>query len=310
MPGLVQAGQETARDTAEFKSKFYDQNEQCFRCHGNSKYTYYNKVSDNEVAAMMCDNRVIRRDEFYVANHKSFACTDCHAAEYDTFPHPGELRMENPFNCIDCHGYDEEYAMYHFEEIEKEFQQSTHYNVNGDAFTCWKCHNPHTYKINIRNSQNITQAIAYDNHLCLNCHSDFERFQLLTSKKEINLLQKHEWLPNQGLHFSQVRCIECHARPNDSLFVAHLIMPKEKSVKRCVECHSQNSLLMSSLYKYQAKESRTQAGFLNAIILNNAFVIGANRNIVLNRISIVTFFVTLGLLLIHLAFRITSKSKD
>ena len=57
---------------------------------------------------------------------------------------------------------------------------------------------------------------------------------------------------------------------------------------------------MSSLYKYQAKENRTQAGFLNAIILNNAFVIGANRNIVLNKISIVTFFAMMGLLLIHL----------
>ena len=38
---------------------------------------------------MMCDNRVIQREEFYASNHKSFACTDCHAAEYDSFPHPG-----------------------------------------------------------------------------------------------------------------------------------------------------------------------------------------------------------------------------
>jgi len=306
--GLVQAAQEEA-DTTEFKSAFFDQNEKCFRCHGSTKYTYHNPVSDNEIAAMMCDNRVIHRDEFYISNHKTFACVDCHAAEYDTFPHPGELRMETPYNCIDCHGYDENYAMYQFEEIEKEFQQSTHYNTDGDAFTCWKCHNPHTYKINIRNAQNITQAIAYDNQFCLNCHSDFERLQLLTDKEEIDLLQKHEWLPNQGLHFSQVRCIECHARPNDSLMVAHLIMPKEKSVKRCVECHSQNSLLMSSLYKYQAKENRTQAGFMNAVILNNAFVIGANRNILLNRISMIVFFVTMGLLLVHLVFRIKSKPK-
>jgi len=300
MSGFFLAGQEPAGDKTEAKSQFFDQNEKCFRCHGSSKYTYYNKVNDKEVTAMMCDNRVMRRDEFYAANHKSFACFDCHAAEYDTFPHPGELRMENPYNCIDCHGNDEQYTKYQFEEIEKEFQQSTHYTANGDAFNCWKCHNPHSYKINIRNSENITRAISYDNHICLNCHSVFERFQLLTDRKEINLLQKHEWLPNQALHFSQVRCIECHARLNDSLLVAHRIMPKDKAVKRCVECHSQNSLLMSSLYKYQAKENRTQAGFLNAIILNNAFVIGANRNILLNKISIVVFSITLGLILIHL----------
>jgi hypothetical protein len=87
-------------------------------------------------------------------------------------------------------------------------------------------------------------------------------------------------------------------------------MPKEKAVKRCVECHSQNSLLMSSLYKYQAKENKTQAGFLNAIILNNAFVIGANRNIVLNRVSVIVFLCTMGLLLIHLALRMKYKKNN
>jgi|WetSurMetagenome_2_1015567.scaffolds.fasta_scaffold27771_3 predicted CXXCH cytochrome family protein len=308
LTGSVQAGQEATGDTTGKKSRFYEQNEKCFRCHGNSKYTYFNKVSNKQVTAMMCDNRVILRNEFYTANHKSFACTDCHAAEYDSFPHPGTLRMESQYICIDCHGNDEKYAKYHFEEIEKEFQQSTHYTANADAFTCWKCHNPHTYKISIRNSNNITKSIAYDNQICLNCHSDFERFQLLTNRKEINLLQKHEWLPNQALHFSQVRCIECHARLNDSLLVSHRIMPKEKAVKRCVECHSQNSLLMSSLYKYQAKKNRTQAGFLNSIILNNAFVIGANRNILLNRISIVVFLVTIGFLIIHhILYRINKK---
>jgi len=297
-------------DTAFTKSAFYDQNEQCFRCHGNSKYTYFNPVSEKDVSATMCENRVIHRNEFYTANHRSFACVDCHAAEYDTFPHPGQLRMEAPYNCIDCHGYDEQYAQYHFEEIEEEFQQSTHYTANGDAFTCWKCHNPHTYRINIRNSTSMQQSIAYDNQICLNCHSDFERFQLLSDREEINLIQKHEWLPNQGLHFSQVRCIECHARLNDSLMVAHRIMPKDKSVKRCVECHSQNSLLMSSLYKFQAKESRSDAGFLNSIILNDAFVIGANRNIILNRISLIVFFASLGLMLMHLLLRMIFKRND
>jgi hypothetical protein len=306
---VIGAGQDTTIRKL-VTAQFFDQNEKCFKCHGSSKYTYYNKLSNMEVAAMMCDNRVILRNEFYTANHKGFACTDCHAAEYDSFPHPGRLRMESQFNCIDCHGNDEKYAKYKFEKIEKEFQQSVHFTANSEAFTCWKCHSPHSYKINIRDTKNISRSIAYDNQICLNCHSDFERFQLLTSRKEINLIQKHEWLPNQALHFSQVRCIECHARPNDSLLVAHRIMPKDKAVKRCVECHSQNSLLMVSLYKYQSKENRTQAGFLNAIILNNAFVIGANRNIVLNKTSSIAFFATLGLLLLHLIFRMNYRNND
>jgi hypothetical protein len=304
----AQADQVSEGDTIGKKSVFYDQNEKCLRCHGSTKYTYLNKVTNMEVAAMMCDNRVVNRKEFYTANHRSFACTDCHATEYDSFPHPGQLRMESQYACIDCHGNDEKFAKFKFEEIEKEFQQSVHYTANSEAFTCWKCHNPHSYRINIRDSKNIEQSIAYDNQICLHCHSDFERFQLLTERKEINLIEKHEWLPNQALHFSQVRCIECHARPNDSLLVSHRIMPKDKAVKRCVECHSQNSLLMSSLYKYQTKENRTQAGFLNATILNNAFVIGANRNIMLNRTSLVIFTIMIGVMLVHFVlYRITKK---
>jgi hypothetical protein len=304
----IQAQQVASGEKNLMKAQFFLQNEKCLGCHGSSKYTYYNQVSKKEVTAMMCDNRVIDRDLFYNANHKGFACTDCHATEYETFPHSGELRMEEKNVCLDCHGNDEKFAKYQFEKIEKEFQQSVHYKANSDEFTCWKCHNPHTYKINIRDSKNISQSIAYDNQICLNCHSNFERFQLLTNRKEINLIEKHEWLPNQALHFSQVRCIECHARPNDSLLVAHRILPKEKAVKRCVECHSQNSLLMSSLYKYRIKENRTQAGFLNAIILNNAFVIGANRNVMLNRISIIIFIIMMGLMLIHFVlYRINKK---
>jgi len=306
--GLVRAAG-TSDSTGTYKSEFFDQNERCFKCHGGLKYSYFNPTTEKTVTAQMCDNRVIHREDFYISNHKSFACVDCHSAEYDTFPHPGSARMEEKFNCLDCHGYDEKYAKFNFEKIDEEFQQSVHFMANSEEFTCWKCHNPHTYKINIRNSKNIGQSIAYDNQICLNCHSNFDKFQLLTDRKEINLIEKHEWLPNQSLHFSQVRCIECHARHNDTLMVAHRIMPKEMAVKRCVECHSQNSLLMSSLYKFQAKENRTQAGFLNAIILNNAFVIGANRNIVLNRISVVLFGIAVVFLLGHLTARILFRKK-
>jgi hypothetical protein len=304
--GLIYA-QDPLEGKAEAAPAFYDQNETCLRCHGNIKYTYINADNGKEVTALMCDNRLVNRDDFYAANHKNLACTDCHSAEYDSFPHPGRLRMEYIYNCTDCHGFDQQYANYHFADIEMEFKQSIHYTANVDAFTCWKCHNPHTYKSTYRNSENIRESVAYDNHICLNCHSDFDQFQLLTSRNEIDIIQEHDWLPKQRLHFSQVRCIECHTRPNDSLLVAHMVVPKDNAVKRCVECHSENSLLVSSLYKYQAKENRTRAGFLNASILNEAFVIGANRNVFLNKVSIIFFFITIGLILIHLVLRMKFK---
>lgn len=211
--------------------------------------------------------------------------------------------MEQKLNCIDCHGGDEKYAQFHFEEIDSEYVKSTHYKLEEDGFSCWKCHNPHTYKINIRNSENIKGTILYDNNICLNCHANFDRFQLLTDRKEINLMKTHDWLPNQAVHFQNVRCIECHTRVNDSILVSHYIRPKAQAVRLCNECHSQNSLLMSTLYKFKSKEIRKNNGFFNGVIMNESYVIGANRNSYLNAFSLIIFFGILLVMAVHIYFR-------
>ena len=295
-----------SKDTVAFVSPFEEDNQRCFKCHGQAKYQYTNESLGKEVRALMCSERIIKKDEFYRSNHKSFSCTDCHSADYVKFPHPGELRMENKMNCIDCHSGDE---TYHFEEISSEYQKSTHFKLEEEGFSCWKCHNPHTYKISKRNRENLKETIRYDNDICLNCHSDFNRFQLLTDRAEINLIQKHDWLPNQAAHMASVRCIECHAQLNDTLPVAHLIKPKTEAVKRCNECHSQNSMLMASLYKFESKEQRKD-GFFNGIILNQSYVIGANRNEYLNLFSILIFAAVMGFICIHVYFRIRKKNNN
>jgi len=293
-------------DTASYISPFFDDNERCFRCHGQEKYEYANESLGRQVNALMCSDRIMDRNEFYGSNHRSFSCTDCHSTEYVNFPHPGELRMELKYNCLDCHGGDETFSSFSFEEIEADYRQSTHFKLEEEGFTCWKCHDPHSYKINIRDSKNLKETILYDNTICLNCHSDFSRFQLLTAREEINILEKHEWLPNQASHFSSVRCIECHTRINDSILVSHLILPKEEAVRRCNECHSKNSLLMASLYKFQSREQRSD-GFLNGIMLNESYVIGANRNVYLNSISIALFAVVSLIMIVHIVFRLIRK---
>lgn len=309
MESLASAGVFPLQDSV-FVSPFAQDNERCFRCHGQEKYTYRNENLGKDITDLMCSNRIVKRDEFYRSNHKSFNCIDCHSADYVNFPHPGQLRMEEKFNCIDCHGGDEKYASFHFEEIEAEYQQSVHYlKMQNEGFTCWKCHDPHTYKISVRNDGNLKSTIAYDNAICLSCHSDFNRFQLLTEKAEINIIEKHDWLPNQKAHFSSVRCIECHTKLNDSIPVAHLLLPKEQAVKRCNECHSKNSLLMASLYKFESKEKRKD-GFLNGIILNESYVIGANRNQYLNILSLVVAAGVIGIILIHIIFRIRKNNKN
>jgi len=286
---------------------FVDDNELCFKCHSELKYELTDEFTERTVHRNICVDYVIQREDFYTSNHKSFACLDCHSYDFEQFPHPLEPRLEEPYYCIDCHGYDEDYAQYHFEEILEEYEQSVHYKANPDEFSCWKCH-PHSYHISIRNTENLSETIIYDNAICLSCHADFNQFSLLTEREEINVIQTHDWLPNQSLHFKNVRCIECHTQINDSILVAHLVLPKEQAVRRCVECHSSNSILMATLYKFQTREARSELGYLNAVVMNDAYVIGANRNYWLNVISAALFGLTFLAILIHLFFRIRTKA--
>jgi predicted CXXCH cytochrome family protein len=305
---LFKTVDEPVQDTSKFVSKFEADNDRCFKCHGQERYEYANATLGKQVKAIMCSERIVHKKEFYSSNHKSFSCTDCHSDEYVKFPHSGELRMEQKYNCIDCHGGDEKFAKYHFEEIEAEYQKSTHFKMEEDGFSCWKCHDPHTYKISVRNNTNLKETIAYDNAICLNCHSDYSNFQLLSDKAEIDIIQKHEWLPNQASHFANVRCIECHTAINNNIPVSHLIKPKAEAVRLCNECHSKNSILMASLYKFESKEQRRD-GFVNGIILNASYVIGANRNEYLNHISLIIFIGVIGVIVVHILFRIRKKAK-
>jgi len=296
------------QDTTLFVSKFDSLNNRCFKCHGQERYEYTNESLGKLVRDNMCSDRVVHKSEFYSSNHRSFSCTDCHSDEYAKFPHAGELRMGQMYNCIDCHGGDAKFAKYHFEEIDSEYRQSIHFKMEDQGFTCWKCHNPHTYKITVRNSTNLKTTIEYDNAICLNCHSDYSRFQLVSDKAEINIIQKHDWLPNQASHFANVRCIECHTKINNDIPVSHLILPKDQAVRRCNECHSKNSILMASLYKFESKVQRRD-GFFNGIILNTSYIIGANRNEYLNMLSLIIFVIVIGIIVVHVAFRIRNKSK-
>ena len=283
-------------------------NNRCLKCHSNPVYEVMSMDSSVTLKRKMCSNLVITPERYYKSVHKVFKCTDCHSADYDTVPHPGQLKFEPKNACIDCHGGDENFAKYSFEAIEAEFMESVHSSRHSDVFSCWSCHDAHSYKINIRNrQQDLGKSIAYDNGICLNCHANSDEYHLIADKENPNILAKHEWLPNQANHFRNVRCIECHAAVNDSILVAHKIQPKSKAVRRCVECHSQNSLLLTSLYRYQVREGRNQQGFFNGTILSDSYIIGVNRNYYLNVASFVVLILTLIGITIHIIFRIKSK---
>lgn len=311
-PLTVFAQTDSAKISADLEryrevNDFVDENEACFKCHANTKYVLVDEFFGREITESLCPDKMVHREAYYTMVHKSFACLDCHAYEFEEFPHPLEARLEEPYQCIDCHGYDENYAQYQFENIEMEYMESVH-ATDVENFSCWKCHDPHTYQLTVRDdASTIREAIAYNNDICLSCHSDFSRFELLTDREEINILDTHDWLPNQAAHFGSVRCIECHTSISDSTLVAHHVQPGELAVRKCTECHSKNSILMASLYKHEAKENRKKYGFINGVILNDAYVIGANRNTTLATLTIVLFLLTLGGIFIHIIARIIYK---
>lgn len=284
-------------------------NDHCLNCHAHNYFNYDNTVAKKQVKHKMEPGMKIDTTLFYLSNHKNFKCTDCHSEDFGTWPHSPEVRMEPKMNCIDCHGGDEQYAKFQFEKIEAEFALSTHATRHGDVFTCWTRHEPHTYKISARSDSVINKIIAYDNNICLSCHNNINKFELISDHEKPNIIAKHDWLPNQARHFQKVRCIECHAHKKDSLLVAHNIQPKEKAVKLCQECHSKNSILMNSLYQYQLKSKATGLGFDNEIMLNSSYVIGANRNVYLNIISLTIFILVLAGITIHTILRIIYRKK-
>ncbi len=306
---IAQSGSEnkTFPDSTRLANFPYaEQNEYCLKCHGNDYYFLQDTINNVSKKRIMCSNYIIERTAFYQANHKSFACLDCHSDAFTNFPHQVEERIQEYNACIDCHGGDENFAKYHFEEIQSEYGKSTHHAISG--FSCWKCHNPHSYKITARSSSNLIETIRYDNNICLDCHSHFSNYGLLTEHEEIDIVKKHAWLPNQIVHFSNVRCIECHTRINDTILVSHELLPKKDAVRRCTECHSTDSRLMATLYKFQSKEQR-KSGFVNGVIVNQSFVIAANRNIYLNYLSIIVFGLVILIIIVHVSFRI-KKAKN
>lgn len=283
-------------------------NKACFECHANQYYSYTNENTGDEVRKEMCESYLLNEEEYYQSNHFSFACTDCHAADYENYPHPPAARQEQLYNCTDCHGFTETDQKYNFSAIEDAYYESVHYKKEGDKVSCWDCHDPHSYVVKARRTEDIKEIISYNNAQCLECHSNTDKFKLLTGK-ELNVLEQHDWLPNQKAHFSSVRCIECHTEVNDELLIAHKVMPSDSAVRKCVECHSQNSLLLSTLYKHRVKKNRQENGFYNGVILNESYVIGASRNEYLNIISVVIFALTIGGILVHALLRFFLKKK-
>jgi hypothetical protein len=296
------------------KGQMSEQNQTCLECHTSQTFSVYNDWTERDERRLMNPFYILDTVKLAAGVHSNFNCVDCHSMEYETYPHNGELKLEPMMTCIDCHGGDATYSAWQFDEIEEEFHKSVHYEIYGDQFSCSKCHSQHYYRATARMGTSLQEIVQSNNNMCLSCHDNMARYEQVSGHEYPQLVEIHEWLPNQALHFRRVRCIECHTSAKDTLMVSHNILRKEHATRRCVECHSANSILQASLYKYQVTQARTErTGLLASIggwdsgFSNEYYLIGASRIPFLNLIYAIVLFTTIGGIVVHSIFRILKK---
>jgi hypothetical protein len=268
-------------------------NAECFACHSEAglKDPPRDDMDMDELAKLL-----IKPENFDTGVHTGMACKECHAEGYVEYPHgEPDARLIKP--CLECHPL-------RGGEIEKEFKQSFHYQEHGDKFTCISCHEAHYMQV--AEKIKLPREIALqDNGFCQRCHESELRFAEFTTARELpNLNQVHDWLPNPDLHWGALRCVDCHT-PETRVSISHQILPKEKAEQECVSCHSKDSSLRTRLYRYLAQEDRlAKVGFLNAVLLTDAYVVGATRNELLDRASFWIVAAVLGGLALHALLRV------
>ncbi len=287
-----------------------EENHHCLSCHAEQTYSFFNEWTEKEERRLMNPFHIIDTNLYLSGVHKSFSCIDCHSMDYETYPHARELKLEPLATCIDCHGGDDTYAQYHFEDIDAEFSKSVHAVKGGEHFTCGKCHNQHYYKVIARTSSNIEDIVSADNQMCLSCHTNATRYRLTSVHDYPDFSSVHAWLPNHELHFRSVRCIDCHTSVKDSLMVPHNILGKENAVRNCSECHSANSMLQATLYKYENLQAREKSGFLSAITQERPYIIGANQVPLFKILSVSILLATLAGIIIHALVRLFHRKKQ
>jgi predicted CXXCH cytochrome family protein len=231
---------------------------------------------------------LIDPERFDQSVHADVLCSECHGSGVDKVPHKEDAK-DPAMTCPQCHKG-------HKATIVPEFQHSVHKPDGKQGYTCYSCHDPH----NVRKATSlgtIRNVARRDNSMCLDCHNSDARYSKLTGKKRPDLMETHTWQPNWPLHLTAVRCIDCHTPEKPNGAISHDILPKEKAQRFCVDCHSTNSSLLTRLYRYQVGEERVNAaGFVNAYVLTQAYVVGVTRNTFLDSVSLIVFITVLAAL--------------
>ena len=264
---------ETQKINPALQEKIRLSNEKCLECHSEVGLA---KEKKPDLDLRKLSGLLLVPESFHKSNHGKVECLACHVKGFADVPHAERDRKLINW-CDECHTRA-------FLKIEDQFLASVHVKALPNTFTCVSCHDPHVF-LQAKLFENPRDAVSQDNQVCLRCHGSDEQFARLTAVKRPNLAQKHAWLPNLERHWQAVRCVDCHT-PVSPKLLSHEILDGKRAERNCVACHTVDSMLRVRLYTHLVAEEREKAGFLNSVFLNEAYVVGATRNRLLDAMSV------------------------
>lgn len=298
LPALVSA--QGTEPTPEQQEKTRQANAECFACHSPDGFKAPPKAG---LDLGKLRGLLQHPDVFGQSDHRRLACTKCHSEGYDAHPHADDAR-DMTSTCTDCHSKKAKV-------IEPQFEKSVHAQNLADTFTCTTCHDPHRMRLAERQSD-AARIVAQDNRVCLGCHDSDDRFAQFAPEKKLRPLldDLHAWLPNARLHWRSVRCVDCHT-PEVAAgeMISHEVLAGDRAQRDCVACHSASSTLKSRLYRHLVKEEQQRLGFANSVLLANAYIPGATRHPLLDKLVLGAFAAMLLGLLAHGLGRVLTRGK-
>jgi thiosulfate reductase cytochrome b subunit len=218
--------------------------------------------------------------EYAAGVHAKVECTQCHRrpeGSFDAVPH---TKTEPDLTaCLGCHGINL-----------KEFKVELKSGVHGDL-KCGECHDAHAMVRRDTPDSDARTRIA--NAACIRCHGP----QDLRGEGKA-----HEWLPDRARH-ARMRCMACHA----PLTVEHdhEIVPSVQATRDCEACHKQDTALIA---KYAGKDDRS-TWVTNPLLFEKAYVPGATRNVLVDRIVLAIFGLTIVGALGHGLLRLAARAR-
>jgi thiosulfate reductase cytochrome b subunit len=202
--------------------------------------------------------------EYAASAHAKLECTKCHRradGAFDTVPH--KTTGDDLTSCRGCHGVNL-----------KPFNAALETGVHGDM-KCNECHDAHVMKRR-READESPGRTQRANASCLRCHA---------ASDMRGEAKGHEWLPNRDRH-ANLRCVVCHAPLDTEL--GHALVRKNEASRNCEGCHSQ----VSPITAMRLPDGDRSGWVTNPVLFERAYVPGAVRHVLVDRIILAIFAMT------------------